>query len=309
MRVALCCIARLENRYIREFVEHYKNLGFDKIYLYDNNHDGEETFDDILSDHISSKFVDVVNIRNKVAHQFKAYQDCYGRCRGKYDWVAFFDVDELLWIKDFDNVKEFLSQDKFNGFQAVKINWLCYGDNNLVTDDGRTMAERFTVPIQPLDFKIWNEPENCHVKSFVRCGLGNLKFKNPHLPCGLKNVCDSDGNKSDEKSPFSKPFRLDSVHLKHYVTKTIEEYLKYKVLRGLPSRKQIESKRILNTDYFFQRNERTPQKMEYIEKMASEKIEPNSTDQRHRRPDPSESRRPSQVRRRRRIIPSGSAVL
>ena len=38
MKVALCCIGRTENQYAIEFVEWYKNLGFDKIFVYDNKH-------------------------------------------------------------------------------------------------------------------------------------------------------------------------------------------------------------------------------------------------------------------------------
>ena len=30
MKVALCCISRIENQYAREFVEHYKILGNDE---------------------------------------------------------------------------------------------------------------------------------------------------------------------------------------------------------------------------------------------------------------------------------------
>ena len=32
-KVALCAIGRLENLYAREFVEHYKNLGIDHIFI------------------------------------------------------------------------------------------------------------------------------------------------------------------------------------------------------------------------------------------------------------------------------------
>ena len=45
MKVALCCIGRLENRYIREYVGFYLGIGVDKVFLYDNNYDGEEYFE------------------------------------------------------------------------------------------------------------------------------------------------------------------------------------------------------------------------------------------------------------------------
>lgn len=37
MRTSVVCIARIENHYIREWVEHYKSIGFTNVILYDNN--------------------------------------------------------------------------------------------------------------------------------------------------------------------------------------------------------------------------------------------------------------------------------
>lgn len=37
MKVAICVIARLENNYLREWVEYYLKLGVDTIFLGDNN--------------------------------------------------------------------------------------------------------------------------------------------------------------------------------------------------------------------------------------------------------------------------------
>ena len=50
LNVALVAIGRMENLYAVEFVEHYKNLGFSKIIIMDNNHDGEEHFEEVLQD-------------------------------------------------------------------------------------------------------------------------------------------------------------------------------------------------------------------------------------------------------------------
>ena len=54
MKILLCSIGRMENSYIREWVEYNKNLGFTNIVLYDNNYDGEENFEDVIGDYIES---------------------------------------------------------------------------------------------------------------------------------------------------------------------------------------------------------------------------------------------------------------
>ena len=37
MKVALCAIGKEENLYALEFVNHYQNLGYGHIFIYDNN--------------------------------------------------------------------------------------------------------------------------------------------------------------------------------------------------------------------------------------------------------------------------------
>lgn len=71
IRVCLCTLGKQENRYIREFVEHYKNYGVDKIYLYDNNDINGEKFEEIINDYIQKGFVEVINFRGKKGLYFE----------------------------------------------------------------------------------------------------------------------------------------------------------------------------------------------------------------------------------------------
>ena len=41
-KIAMCVISKTENKYIKYFLKHYIKLGFDHIYLYDNNDIEEE---------------------------------------------------------------------------------------------------------------------------------------------------------------------------------------------------------------------------------------------------------------------------
>jgi hypothetical protein len=95
-KVLLCCIAKMENLYIREFVEHYKNLGFDNICLYDNNDPDGEHFEDVIEDYIKSGYVILKDVRGKQLAQMPCYTECYKEYKNKYDWIAYFDIDEFL---------------------------------------------------------------------------------------------------------------------------------------------------------------------------------------------------------------------
>ena len=48
LKVCLCTLGKEENRYIREYIEHYKNYGVEKIFLYDNNDINGEHFESII---------------------------------------------------------------------------------------------------------------------------------------------------------------------------------------------------------------------------------------------------------------------
>ena len=96
--IALCAIGRMENRYAREFVKYYVDLGFDKIFIYDNNFGQEEHFEDVLEMEIAAGQVEVIDYRDIPNAQKAAYNDCYLKHGDEYEWIAFFDFDEFLTI-------------------------------------------------------------------------------------------------------------------------------------------------------------------------------------------------------------------
>ena len=95
VKVCICTIGKKENRYIREFVEYYKKFGVDKIYLYDNNDDNKEHFEDVIKDYVENKFVKIFNWRGIKKPHFKAINDCYLRFNKYYDWIIFYDIFKL----------------------------------------------------------------------------------------------------------------------------------------------------------------------------------------------------------------------
>ena len=137
--VALCCIAKLENEYIREYIEYYLDLGVDKIIIYDNNDTNGETFNYVIKDYIDKGVVDIIDYKDRKICQLSAYQDCYKNYRDNFDWIMFFDCDEFLKLEKHKNIKDYLSDPKFNDFEIIHINWLIYDDNNLVTKTSGTV--------------------------------------------------------------------------------------------------------------------------------------------------------------------------
>ena len=99
IKVCACVIGKKENLYVREFVEHYKLYGVDKIFIYDNNEIEGEVFNNVLSDYISNEFVEIINYRGKNQAQLQMLNNCYNNNKEIYDWFIMFDMDEYINLK------------------------------------------------------------------------------------------------------------------------------------------------------------------------------------------------------------------
>ena len=254
-KVAICAIGRLENRYAVEWVEHYNALGVDKIFVYDNNRveDGE-LFQDVLQPYIEAGFVEITYFEGL---QRDAYEKCYRDHSCEYEWIGFFDFDELV---DFANVRMTIPVwiDQYNA-DVVCLNWQVMTDNGLTHYDPRPMKERFTEGTGE-DFGI-----NHHVKSFVRGGLQGVTFCDPHIPTTPELVCVNVLAERIEQKAVQPKVIHSVARLLHFNTKTAEEWVE-KVSRGWTrvtglSYKQRKEHAI---EYFFSINERTPEKEEIL---------------------------------------------
>jgi hypothetical protein len=123
IRVYLCVIGKNENIYAKEYVNHYKSLGYDHIFIYDNNDFNGEKFSDIIKEEINQGFVSIINYigyrGNSNNTKKEAYIDCYKKNRKHYHWLSFFDFDEYLELKpQNETIQQFL---KKKDIKIVKI--------------------------------------------------------------------------------------------------------------------------------------------------------------------------------------------
>ncbi len=250
-KVAVCAIGRLENRYAVEWVEHYKRLGVDKIFIYDDNRpeDGEQ-FADVLQLYIDNGFVEIIPALERL--QKLVYEQFYDYGCRDFEWVGFFDFDELVCIEDGRDIHNFLKD--YNA-DVVSLNWRTMTDSGLVHYDERPMAERFTQGTGE-DFEI-----NRHVKSFVRSGINGISFNDPHIPNAPVLQCENVLHERIEQIPIQPKVIHSVAYIKHYNTKTAEEWATLKMRRLSPCgddyNREMKAK---NVEYFFSINERTPEK-------------------------------------------------
>ena len=264
MKTLLCCIGRRENAYIREYVEYNKILGFTNICLFDNNYDGEENFNDVIGDYIKDGYVILKDYRNRKVCQLDAYNECYKTYGEEYDWIAFFDIDEFMFINCSKTIGEYLARPEFNNYDMLHINWLLFGDNGQLQNDGRGILQRLTQHLDINHKTLYDFPDNFHSKSIIRGGLKNVYWGGTsHTPvCNLK-CCNSYGVPCDGNSPFV-AYDYRNAGLRHFTTKTATEYAD-KIKKGFPDANPITKEKMVQV--FFDRNEVTPEKVEIFKEI------------------------------------------
>ena len=283
MKVALCCIGKNENRYIREYVDHYRKIEVDKIFLYDNNDIDGEHFEDIIQSDIDSGFVELINYRGEKVCQLRAYQECYDKHGGEYDWIMFIDCGDEYWYSDvYETIKQFLGQKRFDGFDVIHVNLETYGDCGNLRYEDKPLTERFPDPLPYsicLAFKGRNIPENYHVSSIVR-GKRIVYWKETsHTPYPSKHLscCNQIGTTTSCELPLQPYEKYSNIfayaRFKHYTIKSAEEYAQ-KVLRGFPDQDTPFSvlKNLVETR-FFRACERTNEKEKIIKEVLNKKYE------------------------------------
>ena len=269
MKVALVCCGRLENRYAVEFVEHYKKLGFDHIFIIDNNRDNEEYFEDVLQSYIDEDFVIIFDYRNKYNVQLFGYIEMYNKISldYNYDWLFCCDFDEFLTLTKDKNIKEYLSRDCFKYANQIFVNWKIYTDNNLIYDDGRSCLERFTEEYIYQEGIHWNE--NICIKPFIRTKIKDIYQENLHFFIDENNILkNSSYNNKGEKCElnFTQSINYDYAYIKHFTTKTIEEYVMNKSIKGTGDRSLEEFNKTYGIQRFFIYNKKTKEKLDYLKK-------------------------------------------
>jgi len=245
MRSCIVAIAKYEGDYIQEWVEYNLNLGFDHIIIGDNNDDYSENLKNILIDYIKNGKVTIVDIKDYNITQIQFYHNAYKNLVGSFDWVLFYDIDEFLILNKHKTVNEYLEQEKFKDFDIIKINWKVMSNNGYVVQIDKPVLERFTK--EGNNYIISHTKDNIlicannTVKSFYRTNLDLIPavhcVENPKYD-NLFRYCDNTGKEIINKpnfpnwSLYNDYINYDDAYIKHFITKSLEEYVKYKVKRG-----------------------------------------------------------------------------
>ena len=265
IKICICTIGKKENQYIREFVTYYEKYGVDKIYLYDNNDENGEHFEDVIKDYIDKGFVKIINWRNIEKPHFKAINDCYLKYNKYYDWLIFYDIDEYIHLNNFSNIKDFLNQKQFNRCKKIYLNWVFHTDNDLIHYENLPLFQRF--PEVERD-AIINNKFSQKVKSIVRGNISNFIIANnshtSHIITESVNACNGFGKKINlDEEFYLKNSDAKYYYIDHFYTKSLEEFIN-KIKRGSAVNGKDEKFKLFRIIRYFSINKLRNIKYKYI---------------------------------------------
>lgn len=262
MQIVVCAMAKNEHLYIKDWAEHYLKLGFDKIYIYDNDDIGVTSITEFLPK--SDKIV-VYDIRGQSgkALQHHIYTQFYNT--HKFDWCLFCDIDEFL--VGITNVHQWLEYPQYNQYMQIRVKWRLFGDDGLIERDmSQPVYKVFKKEIKSSLNRDNLTKGNLErqAKAIVRGGLPNVIIDSVHYASfgKVENIIPSvlpSGKPCYAKVDIRDSYAGETIFLNHYMTKSLSEFINQKL-----NRNDAVFNFNIKLNYYWRINEKTKEKIDYL---------------------------------------------
>lgn len=242
---ALCAIAKNEAPYLAEWAIYHRLIGFDKILVYEN--ESTDTTQIILTELSNKGVINAMPWKTRPGGttQKLAYANGLQKLAG-YEWLAFFDVDEFLYIPAFSNsLDQFLAS--YESLDAIAINWSLFGTSDQQKKLPGLVVERFKKRARSEHSANRAVKTLAKTRSLVKPNLHNHTFA-PGVT--YQTV---DGQIIEPGTGRSERVTHDIVRLNHYFIKSREEW-DAKVARGRATKPEGHPDKFRRENNFKQNN-------------------------------------------------------
>lgn len=215
MSHALFAMAKMEQPYIDEWVKYHLGIGFDKIYLYDN--ETQPTYHKMLEKYGNKVFVKHFpgmakkgGMQNIVIFHFTLN---YAK---NHNYIMHIDVDEFFCLRRHKSVKDLTKEFIKPDTAALAFNWVFFGSNNLKEKDNRPVTERFTK---------CQKGVNKHIKLLVDTKKLKL-YRGCHFIFSIPGTYTKDTSGKIIRDLFNENGDNSIGQINHYKVKSEEEFNK-----------------------------------------------------------------------------------
>ena len=234
MKTCIITIIKNETSYLEQWIVYHINLGIDTLFIFEDV--GSESHANITCKYKQVQLMSVLDIyytyndrqfaidrrvRNKPM-QYIFQQLAYRKFTNGYDWCFFIDVDEYITCEDkIHNVLNLYKE-----YDAVVMQWQNYNANGYF----KKPKEPYSL-IDTYTQKCGNsiEDENRHIttKIILNCHKYKSQPFTQHHPHIESNWCYTDLSQNMTRKIY------DNIYVRHYITKSYEEYVHKIKVRGM----------------------------------------------------------------------------
>lgn len=245
---------------INEWIAHYFLLGFCTVFVYDHLSVTpiQHTASIFLNNTTYSDRLIVKRIDNPVIGKTHLIKKSYHYAKeNNYDWAMYVDADEFLYLRDFDNISQYIEYFLFKKPDTLQIGfpWIMFGSNGLDTHPSHNIIESYT---KSYGFNHLNIKTICRVQLI---DTENATAPDPHF---LKfssfdehsYLSDFNKFKPEKYIPekswiFEKTYPALSLdaYIAHYYYQSYETYIKRKVSRNRDDLPHINRTHFTNKDF------------------------------------------------------------
>ena len=233
MTSCILTVIKNEHEYLDEWIKYHLNLGIDHIFIFEdidsdshkeiiNKYNGEVTLNsiEVVLNEKDLKNVKELKLSKTQNPQEIYFQKCliYIQKLHQYNWCFVIDNDEFITLENNDNqLKEILSL--YKDYDAFVLQWKIYGANGYVNKPNYFNKGLIETYIKESDYPGHNVLEWTSKTCYNVNTFKETYFKNNHQPSDKCKWCKTDYSSDRKKLVFN------NVYLRHYMTKSWEEYI------------------------------------------------------------------------------------
>ena len=195
--------------------------------------------------------------------QFKIMNNCYQNNYNHFDWLIFYDIDEFIFLKNFNNIKEFLFQPIFDKCGRIELNWIHRVNETAIYYENKSLLERF--PYKEYNVINHNKRYYPQVKSILKGHIPNIDIICLHRLTFQVKACDGFGRKSRNKGIKSIRPDYEYYYINHFFGKSLEEFVE-KIKKGCAVKGKNEITIMAKIYRYFEIYKINKEKINYFEK-------------------------------------------
>jgi hypothetical protein len=142
-RYSLFAPARWDASFVTEWLEYYRSIGFEHVYIYCNDDDPLQSLLYLMPYLVKNDpFITLLHYPFK-GHIWWMWKDYWTRMKTETEWIAFFDIDEYLNLKAHKTIHNFVQAMPADA-DSFYFNWCFFGNNGHLELPTGSILETYT---------------------------------------------------------------------------------------------------------------------------------------------------------------------